>query len=300
MDNIEKVKKTINIIYYVNTNKTKAIRMSYLSFISLITASCMVLLWSVVSIFFIGNCLNTINKQKEKILVSNDVIFDYQMKYDKVLEGVYTQKVTSDKDSSSTTSNNKKNSTELTKQQAGLPVPQAHSTENNSSSSLSAKSLSDSAVAEVTDSKTSNLNAKGSILLEHVGTFKQDKTITTLINLSNTTERKISGKVWGVAYYKKTDGSVTKVFYPDKISGFDTNATQVSQAPHGAVGYNIKHFKQQKMQFKRPVSNGSFVKFEVYVTDDKNFYKKYFNVDESKLKFRTTLNLSNYNKVEDF
>ncbi len=293
MDNMEKVKKTINIIYYVNTNKTKAIRMSYLSFISLITASCMVLLWSVVSIFFIGNCLNTINKQKEKILISNDVIFDYQMKYDKVLEGVYTQKITADKDT-----NNKKNSTELTKQQVGLPVPQT--TENNTGSSLSAKSLNNSAVLEVTDSKTNDLNAKGSILLEHVGTFKQDKTITTLINLSNTTERKVSGKVWGVAYYKKTDGSVTKVFYPENISGFDTNATQVDQAPHGAVGYNIKHFKQQKMQFRRPVSNGSFVKFEVYVTDDKNFYKKYFNVDESKLKFRTTLNLSNYNKVEDF
>lgn len=83
--------KTVNILYFIDSNRTKSFKISLSKLYLTIAALTVILIWTTISSFFLyKNTQNTV-KQEQKISNLLSVIFQYQQRYDNIYEKSYPE-----------------------------------------------------------------------------------------------------------------------------------------------------------------------------------------------------------------
>lgn len=83
-------KKVFNLVYFQDAAKTKSLKMPVAVARLLIATLLLGVVWCVGSFFVIGYLADRVSSLKEELVESNQVIFDYQVRFDGVYEAAYS------------------------------------------------------------------------------------------------------------------------------------------------------------------------------------------------------------------
>lgn len=219
-------RRFLNVVYFLDAKKTRSIKVP-LGIVKLVaTLGALALIWSFISILILGKLTSTVGTLNDELVESNQVIFDYQARFDGVYEKSYPDKyIESLKPyfGMGFTDNDKTRNRDLSSGQAKdvykNDTPQTKSRSSTMGEDNEILSMGGNHKSVKTDDGIfNNQGAKvfPGLKIKHPRIKYGNESAMLSILLKNSSSEKISGYVWAVAVVD--DGSNKKYFTsPDRV-----------------------------------------------------------------------------------
>lgn len=268
--NVRGRKKSLNVIYFVDSNRTKSFKLSLRKAFWL---SCF--LGAIITMAFANTAwlIHEINagiRKDNKISKLMSTIFNYQTKYDQIYERTYPKEIQEQNNSQyvamETPQPLEKNKKELEEVKKSPSEQQSSPAPNLAKKSIEAKIAQKSDKKDKTNQRTIKINPKtkeeSPISIEQASTQIGTKGLTLSFAIKNRIgPDKAIGRLWGVATYKLSDGSEQLITSPPNIIHKNGGIPEgIEKAP----SFKIRHYKAKLLFFKKPKSKGSFTKIDVF------------------------------------
>lgn len=256
--------KVVNILYFIDSNKTKTFKISLNKLYFTITTLIVLFAWSLLCTFLLYEKVTLTDYQENRITYLLGTIFQYQQRYDSIYEKSYP-----DTPKQFETAISKIEIEEQVKNKSELVNPTETITKDNKNIE-SPKTLV--VKKEVRPKKAKAMKDFNSTLEDFSGTIINGKKLDIKFSIRNQNKPyKTSGYVFAKALFQKGSAAVSKIS-PDYVK-LDSSGT-----PRGSKGYkyNIRYFKTKKMNFKFPVDENYRLKsIDLFLYSKKGLEKKY-------------------------
>ena len=240
--------KTLNLIYFIDSNSTRSIRMS-LGKVWVVGALLLAILcWACGSVWLLYSSQKQHQREQERIRELQAGIFKYQNQSDAVYEAAYPngQKISKPND-------NIQNIAE-DKAQEDSPTPVAEVSVVEKHDEVTEEGADDDSQPVAVD--VSKISSKGSSSLVMKYVIKNDAN-----------SAKVEGRVWSIARYVGIDGQHYFVPYP---SGVGASSDGTPRNPEKGTRFFIRRFRSVESKFDAPSNiQGSFDKVTVYARTKK-------------------------------
>lgn len=291
--------KILNIIYFIDTNKTRTLRISFIWVCCFVILLLGLLIWSAISLILIKNILQQKAYLSKKLKIRLANILQYQIKYEDIYEKAYQplnisniqqtqQSITSIKTDSETNTtsissssipstntfaNNSDSSNISTpSQNKKFSINSQPSIKNNKNDTL-ALETNKFTVIPIESIKVDNLNIK--VDIQDIKYWINDSNlVVSFIIKNNKNNDKANGYLWGIATYSTKDNKEINVFTPKNIL-YDNDTIM---NPEVTFKYSIKYFKHKSIEFEKPNTAGFFKSFKIGILDQDTKLINYYTV----------------------
>ena len=265
-------KRALNVVYFLDAKKTKSIKIPMPMVKLLAAGTILTLVWTVVSFFIVGALTNKVSNLSEELVELNQVIFDYQARFDGVYEAAYPNEKSklyelvnkapdaiAEKNIVSTDGKEQTGQADKTEDsKKGLVSLSAKALPNNNESGKSeeeikklealaaaADKLQEKEAVEEPEEKSSEYKVFPSLKIKKARLKPGKESAVLSILLKNSSSRKVSGFVWAVATLQ--DGEQIKyIASPSRVS-IDSNG-EVSN-PENSKRFALRNYSNKKFTF---------------------------------------------------
>lgn len=263
----------MNVIYFVDSNKTRSFRISVSRFRWLLGLGIFVLVWSLASPYLLSDAVLQRSQLKSRLHGAMATIFEYQVRYDGVYETSYPN---SDELLSAAKENETNQPTEVANPKAVIAKRSKSSprktTVKKETKKISTKKSSLAAKAARKKTKTAEkLATVGSsdtsfnVKIESTKVKVKSGQVNLSFAIRNgNSPRRAEGFVFGVAEYQLSDGGVRYVPSPSSMQ-VDAK-TGEPKNPKEAFRYSIRYYKAKDLIFSPPAGvSGSYKSIRLVV-----------------------------------
>ena len=265
-------RKLLNIIYFVDAQKTKSIKIPILWFRALIVAGISILIWLGAATYSVIEVYKDRQALAEQLETALATVFDYQTKYEGVYEEAYpgnqnkaaSDVVVADEGVSKSqgakgTSLNNQNA-QTTKVLTSDPVKSLEESKKvdkgNKKQALTQNERTESSVNLTASSKslTSAQIKKLPVAIEQPIFVRTDKDSFTLrFDIKNTkSPQRTEGYVWAVAKLLLNDKTVVSLGAP---KGIKLDKDDLPSNPTSLNRYSIRYYKRKTLKFQNIKTN---------------------------------------------
>lgn len=254
-------KRFLNIIYFVDSEATKSIKLSVRTFRLLVVLFFGIIAWTAASSFIIFQSYSKNQALETELRTSLTTIFDFQTRYEGVYEEAYPNRVSEvqeqETETQIETSEVKKASVVVkpTKQQEKVAEvmhnkekPAAAKEKKEASKPIASKKVE---FAKPTKDKAieSAEEASQQVAIENPLFKKQSESSFQLqFDLRNTqSPKKAEGYVWAVAQVDLEDGTTIRLSTPNNVA---LNTNDAPDSKSGLKRFSIRYYKRKKLNFK--------------------------------------------------
>ncbi len=283
-------KRFLNVIYFIDSNRTRTLKMSIRTSYLTVGTLCLLVTWSLVASLLLvrEHGLNTDLRSRSRDLLG--VIFGYQTRYDQVYEKAYPTDVnTIIPTAISEASNKTSNPVEIELEDDAEAKVELPSQPNSVKASPIAAKIANSPVAEPPEQvrpepkekiiaraleKTSAMAPPVSV--ENFSSSIQDETLTVRFALKNTNKgNKATGTVTGQARF--FENGKEGLWLPTQIEAGNDQADAGDQDdPSSDQHFNIRFYKNKVFHFVSPASkSGLFTAVRITVKDEQGRIKEF-------------------------
>jgi hypothetical protein len=269
-------KRVLNIVYFLDAKKTKSLKIPMPMAKGLFAFIALGVVWSVASIFVVGMLESKVSNLQDDLVESNQVIFDYQARFDGVYEAAYPSKKSNlyelvnrapeaiaeenivssaDPKNSIGIKDSKERESEVKLRQT-VALAAKSLGENNPATSYNSRSgeIESSDVREevedqnskserLTDNKKEKIFPDLKIKKARIKPGK-DGTVLSIL-LKNQSSKKVSGYVWAVATLEE-NGEVKHLVSPSRVS---LNENGTISDPKKSNKFALRNFSNKKFKF---------------------------------------------------
>jgi hypothetical protein len=286
-------KRQLNIIYFIDSSKTRTIKIPLGRVSALLLVLSAVGVWSVGSAVLLNLAYGERTELTTKLRTALATVFDYETRVDGVYDIAYPSGKTGAGPSVAKAESETPPpavETALAKLASDEPTGTAEEVDAAGANgedggvqmpaakSLSAKSLPKAReTAESRKPEPSDPSASGApILVGNPVVESGGSGLQVRFDLTNKSGRRAEGYIWGVASFKSDKGEVTYIVDPPTL-GVKTDGEVAD--PSRSANFGIRKFK--KMSFNFPVDkglNGTFTGIKIGVTDKSGANRTTYNV----------------------
>ena len=263
----------LNVIYFVDANKTRSLKISLRSAIILLIFLALVMLWSLSSLLVLTRQMKAIHRNETRISSLLDIIFDYQCRYDHAFDRAYPQNQTHDKGLPVAAEFSKKTSTvtsppphEPQKPRTEQIAQEPKETPKDASDENVISDLSTQSPQTEEARKVPGENFNVSVDALKVALFSNKLQVRFAMRNTDSPSQN-EGYVMGVAKFETEDGTTIYIPTPSNINVDPTNGSPNSMK----LGYrfSIKYYKKRTMEFLSPAGkSGHFVSANIFTSHD--------------------------------
>lgn len=247
-------KRQLNVIYFIDSDKTRSFTLSLKAFYGLGAASLTIILWALLSMQLIYSLSRSNDGQNLQIQTLLTTIFDYQTRYDQVFERAYPAAPKTE--TANTLQANELDANEelriVATDQEEIPLAE-QGPRIISKETAEAQAKTPKAPKAAQDVANSTLPVMES---PSISTSKAGVNVKFGIRNAPGMERS-QGLLWGVAAFEKPDGSLEYVSAPEGIPMDDHGQPKNLDR---ALRFNIRFFKSKDLTFKKPLTQASVFK----------------------------------------
>ena len=243
--------RQLNIIYFVDANKTRSVKLSISKAKVIGALLFLTISWAAVSTGLLFYSSDRVNRLEDKLSQSLNLIFDYQVKYERIYEKAYPSMPS--------------------KKQAAPAATVASAKQSQADSVVEAKPDA----KNVTDPGATTLAAK-IVEPEDVGplvsiedpkvSYGDSKLSVRFALRNNRSPRRATGSVYGTAKFVSKDGAISYLSSPRSIK---VSAEGSVDNPKSGYAYRIRYYKAKTMSFVPPRGmEGRFVEVGLSLVGD--------------------------------
>lgn len=248
----KKIRKVLNIIYFVDASKTRTVRLQMNLFATIAIVMTGLVIWSFTSFYFIDRHVKREKELTQKLRTAMDTIFEYQSRYDGVYEKAYPRSIPMDANQENNLA--KKELSQEIKTTGHDSSPESHGTR--------AKHFHNLPLSFSLSAKKDTSFSSENLQLENPIARILDQKLSLDFGLKNlSSPKKVDGKISGALIFELPKGKLVKVL-------------SLPHQPHSAKRSNkfsIRYFKQKKLHFELTNldSKAVFVGIQLSVTQSK-------------------------------
>lgn len=265
-------KKYLNIIYFVDSNKTKSFSISLKSLKILITGAIVVLLWSGLSLSLIKDAIIKEIDLETELKKSLATILEYESRYDNIYEKAYpnTEDVPlADKEDNQITQSEEEREAfdEDSEHLDDLDQEQEGETLSSAENFLEQQS------------QDPELNAKFPIKIQDIKLEKVDQKVRLSIAIKNKiSPKRVEGYIWATARYLDKESKQAKYIGSPKGMSISSDG-KAEQPSKTANWYSIKYYTVKKLGFELPDSISADELDEIRIAiSESNGQKNFYNI----------------------
>jgi hypothetical protein len=251
----------LNIVYFVDSAKSYSLRVSLVAVRWIVALSIGILLWAIISVGWIVSLGSILNDTRDYLGQALSIIFEYQVKYDKVFEQAYPEDKTPAyyaQGAASSTNSPIQSDSKKSTESAGM-ISQAVNTIPNGSEKTAVQSKAETtpAVAALSTENLKSIADQG--VAESPGinmdvknfTLKESKGVMTLVfDISNKDpKRKAEGYIWAVASLDLASGGAKKIAAPSHVGISEDGSINSYKSTYK---FSIQRFKRKDFSFAVP------------------------------------------------
>lgn len=263
--------KEINVIYFIDANKTRSFKMSLTKFIGLALTVGLVFCWAIASGFWVYVNAMHASSLRQRLRDSLSTIFEYQSRYDNIYESAYPDQTKQKKDSLlANLKEHADDNQELKKLQTDQQIQEKF------------KSLYESinqSEMEI-NLKVHEQSIDWPVKIEDAVLYKEKNRPGYELNFAIRNVKsplKSDGYIWAVATFVTTRGDKFYVGAPSGIV-LDGNGKPVDQLKNLEY-YNIRYYKAKNLTFLPPQDEKAFIiHITVGMTDKKRNESTVFDI----------------------
>lgn len=258
--NKNRMKRALNIIYFVDSNKTRSFKVSLKKIYIISGVFATLFIWSVSGVFIFGKFYEKNELMKDQLHGALSTIFEYQSRYD----GVYEQAYPRIEDHLVESHNHKEKTSDQENE-----IPEEAQTEGQSSDEIREEpkiAFVKQTIDFPQESTRKQSNSEWPIIVEDVS-FHQDMNDIELnfaIRNSHSPD-KVEGYIWSVLTFENSKGTKSYIASP---SGIKINEHGDLMNPgKGANWYSIRYYKAKSFYFQPPDTDGKVTEILIGMKD---------------------------------
>ncbi len=258
--------RELNVIYFVDANKTRSLRIKIASAQFLVIAGAVAAVWTILASGLLFSSMRQVSQLESKLTHSMSVIFDYQVRFEEVYEKAYPNAPARDPNAKgeeavvaaerrtpgtvivkSVASDAGRPGDPVTVTQEAAKAPQVVQ-EPKAPIALAAKSAP--GVAPLAGTSTVAAPPGRSIDIEEPKISQAGAEVKVRFALrNNQSPQKAEGFVFGIA---KIENQAGRVFYLESPEGIQVDNLGQAKRPTAGFAYSIRYYKAKTMNFQLP------------------------------------------------
>jgi hypothetical protein len=285
---IPKRAKELNVIYFLDSNKTKSFKITMVQLRFAIAGVVIVGLWSASSFSFLTYQVSKNNRLERRLETAMDHVFEYQTRFESVYEKAYPadkyHPTTAAGQSAFPGSGVVRSGDDTGSEGVDDSIPD----DSVAAASASGQAEKTKATVEQTKSVRQGATASAptpasgtqSVRIDSPNMLNEQGQLSFRFSLKNADPTsKAEGVLFGIARFESPDGSITYVGAPANVRP-DSNG--LAQSPHEGFRFGIKFHKPKKLTFAPPPSKqGTFTEVRIYLQKTKGGdFDSVYQVDE--------------------
>ena len=264
----------LNIVYFVDSARTRSIRITLAQARWLLAGATGVSLWALLSVGWILSLDQILTKTRAHLATALSNIFDYQVKYDHIFDAAYPDDATQGyyAEGSLLPANNP--TTEAAPQQATKPTntmpevsqPQAQLVQSSRDQAITGATTTQVPSAALPTQSPATNGTAPTLTMTHFKLTSQANKFLLIFDINNFNQRKkAEGYIWAVITLTNPDGTQQFLGAPDHAK-FDKDG-KITQTT-SAYRFSIQRFKKKDFEFRAPhASSSKVLSAKVYFSD---------------------------------
>lgn len=268
-------RKTLNIIYFIDSEKTKSIQISVSTVIGLASAFLLMVLWSFTSIYLGYVALRDRANLLSFVRDARNTLFEYEARFEGVYENVYPSDAKKENPpappAAAEPPQTPPQRIAATPEPKAVPEPKPAPPEVKAKAPVTAAApiepkTEEAKVASANESEGASEPTRSKVTVDSPVFRTGTDTLELRVNINNQDNRnKAEGYVWALATFKGDNGEEVFVAAP---KGMQINAGGEAGDPRNAQRYAIQFHKPKNFVFNSPnASSGKFTQVKIVLQD---------------------------------
>ncbi|MFK7871840.1 MAG: hypothetical protein AB8C84_01535 [Oligoflexales bacterium] len=228
-EKLNKKNKELNIIYFIDSARTRSFKLPLSRIALMLLLSIMTIIWTVFSTFANISAWEYVQRQNIRLKDAMAVVFDYQMKYERVYEWAYPESLNPHI--------NEDHPLDEDMSLVAVPVEEEKKQET------------------VVQEEKEELSSLAQVMIESPKFYFKNRKFHTSFVLKNMKSPDLAeGRVWATVKVQTSNGSMKEYYYPSAIQKLENGVPQnIQKSPP----FSIRRYKKEECDF--PIAEG-FVK----------------------------------------